>query len=109
MVANKSTILFSRARNAIPGGVNSPVRSWKAVGSSPLFISHGKGARLFDVDGKAYLDYLNSWGALILGHVCPEIRNAVKVGLRKGTTLFMSLKRVYIIIMEFIKMETKQD
>ena len=64
----QSIALFERARRAIPGGVNSPVRAFRAVGGTPLFISRGHGAHLHDVDGRRYLDFVTSWGALILGH-----------------------------------------
>lgn len=60
--------LFNKAKQRIPGGVNSPVRSFHAVGGEPLFFSQGKGAYLFDVQDKPYIDYVGSWGALILGH-----------------------------------------
>ena len=60
--------LFQRAQKVIPGGVNSPVRAFRAVGGTPLFISKGAGAHLVDADGRRYLDLVNSWGALLLGH-----------------------------------------
>lgn len=83
--------LFLRAKQLIPGGVNSPVRSFRAVGGDPIFFSHGKGAYLFDIEGKCYLDYVGSWGALILGHA-PEnlvsvVQNAVLKGLSFGASI----------------------
>src|SRR3954467_12244677 len=64
----KSEELFERAKRSIPGGVNSPVRAFKSVGGTPVFMSKAKGAYLYDADGKKYLDYINSWGPMILGH-----------------------------------------
>ncbi|NMM50253.1 glutamate-1-semialdehyde 2,1-aminomutase [Marinigracilibium pacificum] len=70
--------LFKEAQNYIPGGVNSPVRAFKAVGGDPLFISSAKGAFMYDEDGNAYYDLINSWGPMILGHAHPEIETAVR-------------------------------
>lgn len=77
---------FSRANRVIPGGVNSPVRAWVAVGRSPLFIRRGKGAYIYDVDGNRYIDYCLSWGALILGHTPSEILSETTRALRQGTS-----------------------
>lgn len=76
--------LFNKAKHFIPGGVNSPVRSFNAVGGDPIFFSHGKGAYLFDVQGKAYIDYVGSWGALILGHAPEKIVSAVEQAVQRG-------------------------
>jgi glutamate-1-semialdehyde 2,1-aminomutase len=76
--------LFSKAKQFIPGGVNSPVRSFNAVGGDPIFFSHGKGAYLFDVQGKSYIDYVGSWGALILGHAPEKIVLAVEEAAKRG-------------------------
>lgn len=76
--------LFNKAKQFIPGGVNSPVRSFNAVGGDPTFFSHGKGAYLFDVQGKSYIDYVGSWGALILGHAPEKIVLAVEEAARRG-------------------------
>ena len=70
----------------MPGGVNSPVRAFRAVGGDPLFISSGKGSRLTDVDGRSYIDYVMSWGPLILGHCHPEVTEAVARALERGTS-----------------------
>ena len=86
MNATSSKALWKRAQGKIPGGVNSPVRAWKAVGKSPRFISRGKGAYLFDVDRKRLLDFVASWGPLILGHAHPKIVASLKRTLEKGTT-----------------------
>ena len=73
----KSEILFERAQKTIPGGVNSPVRAFKAVGGTPRFITRADGPYMFDVDGNQYIDYVNSWGPMVLGHNNPAIREAV--------------------------------
>ncbi len=81
---SKSESLFSQAQALIPGGVNSPVRAFSGVGGIPLFIERANGAFLFDVDGKAYIDYVGSWGPMVLGHNNPEIRNAVIEAAQRG-------------------------
>lgn len=78
--------LFRRAKRFIPGGVNSPVRAFKAVGGVPLFIKEGKGSKIYDVTGRGYTDYCMSWGAIILGHAQPEVIKEVKKVLEKGTS-----------------------
>lgn len=78
--------LFKEAAKFIPGGVNSPVRAFKAVGGNPVFIGRGKGSKIWDVDGNRYIDYVMSWGALILGHTHPEVISAVKQTLNYGTS-----------------------
>ncbi len=74
---SRSTQLFEQAKSVIPGGVNSPVRAFNGVGGTPLFIQRAAGARIFDVDDNAYIDYVGSWGPMILGHNHPAIKNAV--------------------------------
>jgi glutamate-1-semialdehyde 2,1-aminomutase len=76
--------LFEEACRCIPGGVNSPVRAWKAVGGAPHFIQRGRGATVIDVDGNTYIDYIGSWGPLILGHAHPHVLQAVHEALREG-------------------------
>ena len=75
---SKSTELFNRAQQSIPGGVNSPVRAFKSVGGTPVFIKNAKGAYLFDEDGNRYVDYINSWGPMILGHAYEPVINAIR-------------------------------
>ena len=82
----RSEALFAEAVGLMPGGVSSPVRAFKAVGGSPLFIDHGAGAYLVDVDGNRYVDYVLSWGPLILGHAHPRVVAALEEALRKGTS-----------------------
>jgi glutamate-1-semialdehyde 2,1-aminomutase len=82
----ESEKIFARALRKIPGGVNSPVRAWKSVGGVPRVITHGKGSYLYDADGKRYIDFIGSWGPLILGHAHPRILQTLKQKLAKGTT-----------------------
>lgn len=82
----KSEAFFERAQEVIPGGVNSPVRAFRSVGGNPLFIAQGQGSRIFDVDGKEYIDYVGSWGPLLLGHRHPEIVAALAQTLEIGTS-----------------------
>ena len=78
--------LFKKAQELIPGGVNSPVRAFKAVGGNPVFIQKAKGSKIYDVDGNTFIDYVLSWGPLILGHAHPKIVNALKKATEKGTS-----------------------
>ena len=82
----RSRELYARACRVIPGGVSSPVRAFRAVGGTPLFIARGAGQYLYDVDGRRYLDLVNSWGALILGHAHPVVLEAMTQACRSGTT-----------------------
>src|SRR5438874_1545668 len=82
----RSRDAFQRASRVIPGGVNSPARAFGAVGGEPLFISRGEGPFLFDLDGNDYLDYVGSWGPLILGHAHPRVVRAVEEALHKGAS-----------------------
>jgi glutamate-1-semialdehyde 2,1-aminomutase len=86
MNISKSEALFRRAVEKIPGGVNSPVRAFRSVGGQPLFIARGEGAYLFDVDGNQFIDYVGSWGPLLLGHRHPEILAALAGALEIGTS-----------------------
>jgi len=83
---SKSAKIFHRATAKIPGGVNSPVRAWISVGGKPLIIDRGKGSLVFDADGKRYIDFVGSWGPLILGHAHPKIVQVVKQRASKGFT-----------------------
>jgi glutamate-1-semialdehyde 2,1-aminomutase len=85
-LADTSEKLFQQASALIPGGVNSPVRSWRAVGGHPVFIQRGRAAEVVDADGRAYLDLLGSWGPLILGHAHPTVVSAIGERARAGTS-----------------------
>ena len=86
MKHSRSEELFRRAQEVIPGGVNSPVRAFRSVGGNPLFIARGEGSHIFDVDGNEYIDYVGSWGPLLLGHRHPEILAALERALAIGTS-----------------------
>ncbi len=86
MKISESKKLFSRAQEVMPGGVNSPVRAFKSVQSEPLFITHAKGSRLFDADGNSFIDYIGSWGPMILGHADPRITSEIEKAVQKGTS-----------------------
>lgn len=83
---DKSRKLFKRASALIPGGVNSPVRAFKAVGGNPIFIQKAKGPRIVDADGNSYIDYVLSWGPMILGHAHPRVTKALKSAVGRGTS-----------------------
>ena len=82
----QSHLIFERARQLIPGGVNSPARAFGAVGGEPIVFERGAGAWLYDVDGNRYLDYIGSWGPMILGHGHPVVTEAVLKAVRSGTS-----------------------
>jgi glutamate-1-semialdehyde 2,1-aminomutase len=82
----KSEELFARAVELMPGGVNSPVRAFRGVGGTPRFIAHASGATMTDVDGRTYIDYVGSWGPMILGHAAPEVLDALREALGRGTS-----------------------
>ncbi|UCG81865.1 MAG: aminotransferase class III-fold pyridoxal phosphate-dependent enzyme, partial [Desulfobacterales bacterium] len=86
MKQDVSERLFAQAQQVIPGGVNSPVRACRSVGAKPIFIQRGEGSRLFDADGNAYIDYVGSWGPMILGHTHPDVTEAIRSVLGRGTS-----------------------
>jgi len=92
-----SEALFARAQAVIPGGVNSPVRAFRGVGGTPRFISRGEGARIFDVDGNAYIDYVCSWGPLLLGHRPPQVVEALREVLEEGTSFGAPTEREVVL------------
>ena len=85
-MSTRSKALFDAARRVIPGGVNSPARAFGPVGGDPLFIVRGEGARITDADGASYIDFVGSWGPLILGHAHPEVVAAVQAAATAGTS-----------------------
>ena len=100
---SSSKELFLRAQQFIPGGVNSPVRSFNAVGGNPIFFSHADKAYLFDVEGKRYLDYVGSWGALILGHAPSNVVSAVQAAALKGLSFGASIAAEADLVEEITK------
>lgn len=89
MIYKRSSELFKEAKKVIPGGVNSPVRAFKSVGGVPVFASSAKGAYVYDEDGNKYIDYISSWGPMILGHAHENVTNAVIETTKKGTSFGM--------------------
>ena len=89
MLYQRSSQLFAEAEKVIPGGVNSPVRAFKSVGGTPIFVQEAKGAYLYDVDGNRLIDYINSWGPMLLGHAYPPVVEAVIEKAKKGTSFGM--------------------
>ncbi len=81
-----SESLYAKAQALMPGGVNSPVRAWQAVGGTPLLIDRGQGPRVYDTDGNSFLDYVASWGPLILGHAHPRVVAAVQEAAARGNS-----------------------
>jgi len=86
MTYQKSRSLFKQAVKVIPGGVNSPVRACKSVGCEPLFIHKADGCMIYDADGNGYIDYVGSWGPMILGHGHPSILSAIASTMKRGTS-----------------------
>lgn len=96
-MSQRSKILFSRAQRLIPGGVNSPVRAFRSVGGNPRFIRSGKGSRVTDADGVSYIDYLSSWGPLILGHCPAKVQSALRGQIELGTSFGASTENEVVI------------
>src|SRR5512146_2779440 len=86
MSGARSRKLFEEAKKHIPGGVNSPVRAFRSVGGEPLFIKKAKGSKIVDADNKTYIDYVLSWGPMILGHTHPTVTTALKKAITDGTS-----------------------
>jgi len=93
----RSEALFERARVRIPGGVNSPVRAFRAVGGAPLFVARGEGPHIWDVDGRRYIDYVGSWGPLLFGHAHPRIIDAVREAAASGTSFGAPTEREVVL------------
>ena len=110
MNTSRSAELFAEAQRLIPGGVNSPVRAFRAVGGVPRFIARGEGAYLYDVDGIRYIDYVLSWGPLILGHAHPDVAAAIAAQAARGasfgapTELESELARLVIEMVPSVEM-----
>jgi glutamate-1-semialdehyde 2,1-aminomutase len=96
-VNQRSKALFARALKRIPGGVNSPVRAFRSVGGEPRFIKSGRGARVVDADGKSYIDYVGSWGPLILGHGAAPVREALRKQIDLGTSFGASTEQEIVL------------
>jgi glutamate-1-semialdehyde 2,1-aminomutase len=102
LTSSKSSTLFNRAKQSIPGGVNSPVRAFNSVGGEPIFMKEAKGAYLYDADGNHYIDYINSWGPMILGHCHPQVVEAIQAQAAKALS-FGTPTELEIEMAELIK------
>ena len=89
MTGSRSAEVMARARELFPGGVNSPVRAFRGVGGEPVVAARGEGARIWDVDGKEYIDFVLSWGPLVLGHASPIVLDALERAMTNGTSFGM--------------------
>jgi glutamate-1-semialdehyde 2,1-aminomutase len=101
---SRNDILFERAQRVIPGGVNSPVRAFRAVGGTPRFIERAEGARIVDADGRSYIDYIGSWGPMILGHGHPAVLEAVQKAARDGFSFGAPTEREVELAEEILKL-----
>ena len=101
---DRNQALFDRAQHVIPGGVNSPVRAFRAVGGTPRFITRGEGAYIFDAEGRRYIDYIGSWGPMILGHGHPAVLEAVLSAAREGFSFGAPTEREIELAEEIIKL-----
>jgi glutamate-1-semialdehyde 2,1-aminomutase len=102
--ASRNDALFERAKKLIPGGVNSPVRAFKAVGGTPRFVQRANGAYFWDADGKRYIDYIGSWGPMILGHGHPGVMEAVQLAMQDGFSFGAPTEREVELAEEIIKL-----
>ena len=102
MNQQKSSQLFAKAKEIIPGGVNSPVRAFKSVGCDPIFISKAEGSRIYDADGNAYIDYVGSWGPMILGHCHPKVVEAIQQAVTSGASFGAPTERE-IVLAEMVR------
>ena len=102
--ASRNDALFARAKRLIPGGVNSPVRAFKAVGGTPRFVQRAKGAYFWDADGKRYIDYIGSWGPMILGHGHPGVIEAVQTAMQEGFSFGAPTEREVELAEEIVKL-----
>ncbi len=105
----RSSALFQEAQKYIPGGVNSPVRAFSAVGGTPVFAQSAKGAYVYDADGNAYIDYISSWGPMILGHAHPQVIDAVIAAAKSGTSFGMPTELETALAQQVVKMVPNID
>ena len=101
---SRNATLFNRSKKIIPGGVNSPVRAFKAVGGTPRFVQRAQGAYFWDADGKRYIDYIGSWGPMILGHGHPAVLDAVQKAMVDGFSFGAPTEREVELAEEIIKL-----
>ncbi len=106
---DRNAALFDRAKNVIPGGVNSPVRAFKAVGGTPRFIERAKGAYMWDTNGQRYIDYIGSWGPMILGHGHPDVIEAVTAAVHDGLSFGAPTEREVELVETILKLYPSLD
>lgn len=94
--------VMARARELFPGGVNSPVRAFRGVGGEPIVAARGEGARIWDADGKEYIDFVLSWGPLVLGHASPIVLGALESAMQNGTSFGMPTE-LEVLLAELIR------
>lgn len=109
MGTKKSGALMRRASRLIPGGVNSPVRAFKGVGGSPVFISRARGSKIYDADGNEYIDYMGSWGPMIVGHANNRVNNAIKKAVDRGTSYGASTESEVVLAEMTVKAFPSMD
>lgn len=109
MTTDHNQILFERAQTLIPGGVNSPVRAFKAVGGTPRFIQRAQGAYMWDANGQRYTDYIGSWGPMILGHGHPDVLAAVQQAALDGFSFGAPTEREIELAEEIVKLVPSID
>ena len=108
-MTDQNDILFERARAVIPGGVNSPVRAFKAVGGTPRFIKRAQGAYFWDANDKRYIDYIGSWGPMILGHGHPAVVEAVQKAVQEGFSYGAPTEREVELAEEIVELVPSMD
>ena len=108
-VQNHNATLFERAKQVIPGGVNSPVRAFKAVGGTPRFVQRAQGAYFWDANGERYIDYIGSWGPMILGHGHPAVLQAVQAAALDGFSFGAPTEREVELVEEILKLVPSMD
>ena len=108
-IGPRSQALFARARSVIPGGVNSPVRAFRAVGGNPLFLQSGKGAHVTDVDGRSYIDFIASWGPLLFGHAHEQITEAIVRAAEKGSSFGAATEAEVVLAEKICSMVPRVD
>jgi glutamate-1-semialdehyde 2,1-aminomutase len=109
MTSSTNAQLFERAQRVIPGGVNSPVRAFRAVGGTPRFIARAQGPYIFDAEGTRYIDYIGSWGPMILGHGHPAVLDAVQKAALDGFSFGAPTEREIELAEEILKLVPSMD
>jgi glutamate-1-semialdehyde 2,1-aminomutase len=109
LATDRNQQLFQRAQKVIPGGVNSPVRAFKAVGGTPRFVTRAQGAHFWDANDTRYIDYIGSWGPMILGHGHPAVINAVQSAVLEGLSFGAPTEREVELVEAILKLVPSMD